>query len=192
MLSFNFVYKLCLMCYTPLMIELLILYVLTRREFTMYGISKEVGSHFDVYTRPSFGALKPALRKLIADGFLEARKSMSDGGKLSVYYSITKEGQKELRRLIQAKLTTNPLQFVSNAKVKLSMADLLTKEERAELFLHLKTLAVEFKQSAENILNDEYTEKNFYQRILLDNSSVQYANLITIIEGFEKDNERNS
>lgn len=174
------------------MIELLILYVLTRREFTMYAISKEIASHFGVYTRPSFGALKPALRKLISDGFLEARKSMSDGGKLSVYYSITKEGQKELRRLIQTKLSSNPLQFITNAKIKLSMADLLTKEERVELFLHLKTLAVEFKQSAENILNNEYTEKNFYQRILLDNSSVQYSNLITIIEGFEKDNERNS
>lgn len=174
------------------MIELLILYVLTRREFTMYGISKEIGSRFDVYTRPSFGALKPALRKLISDGFLDARKSMSEGGKLSVYYSLTKDGEQELRRLIQTKLTSNPLQFISNAKIKLSMADLLTKEERSELFLHIKTLAAEFKLAAERILNDEYTEKNFYQRILLDNSSVQYSNLITILEGFEKDNERNS
>lgn len=174
------------------MIELLILYVLIRREFTMYGISKEIESRFEVYTRPSFGALKPALRKLIADGCLDARKFMSDGGKLSVYYSITKEGEKTLRNLIKAPLSSNPLQFISNAKVKLSMADLLTKEERTELFLHLKTLALDFKRSAENILNNEYTEKNFYQRILLDNSSVQYSNLITIIEGFEKDNERNS
>ena len=174
------------------MIELLILYVLTRREFTMYAISKEIECRFEVYTKPSFGALKPALRKLIAAGFIDARKSMSEGGKLSVYYSITKDGDKELHRLIKSKLTTNPLQFISNAKIKLSMADLLTKEERAELFLHLKTLAADFKQTAENILNDEYTPKNFYQRILLDNSSVQYANLITIIEGFEKDNERNS
>ena len=48
------------------------------------------------------------------------------------------------------------------------------------------------KQAAEKILNDEYTEKNFYQRILLDNSSVEYSNLVTVIEGFEKDNARNS
>ncbi|MBR6099371.1 PadR family transcriptional regulator [bacterium] len=173
------------------MIELLILYVLTRREFTMYGISKEIEGRFDVYTRPSFGALKPALRKLISGGFIDARKSMSEGGKLSVYYSITNDGEKELKKLIKKELSTNPVQFIANAKIKLSAADKLNKEERAELFLHLKTLAISFKNSAENILNDEYTEKNFYQKILLDNSSVVYSNLIKVIEGFEKDNERN-
>ena len=174
------------------MIELLILYVLTRREFTMYGISKEIASRFAVYTSPSFGAIKPALRKLEANGFLESRKSMSEGGKLSVYYSITTKGEKELHNLIKQELTTNPLQFIPNAKVKLSMADLLDKDEKAALFLHIKTLALMYKQSAEKILNDEYTEKNFYQRILLDNSSVEYSNLVTVIEGFEKDNARNS
>jgi len=174
------------------MIELLILYVLTRREFTMYGISKEIESRFDVYTRPSFGALKPALRKLTSEGFIDARKSMSEGGRLSIYYSITKEGEKELKNLIKKELSTNPVQFIPNSKIKLSMADKLDKEERKELFLHIKTLAAAFKQTAEKILNDEYTQKNFYQRILLDNSSVVYSNLITVIEGFEKDNERNS
>lgn len=174
------------------MIELLILYVLTRREFTMYGISKEIESRFGVYTKPSFGAIKPALRKLISDGFLDSRKSMSEGGKLSVYYSLTKTGEKELINMIKKELSPNPLQFIPNAKVKLSMADLLDTEDRSELFLHLKTLAASFRQEAENILNDEYTNKNFYQRILLDNTSVEYANLITVIEGFEKDNARNS
>ena len=158
----------------------------------MYGISKEIESRFGVYTTPSFGALKPALNKLVNAGFINTRKSMSDGGKLSIYYSITTDGEKELKRLVKDKLTTNPLQFVSNAKVKLSMSDILTKEERSELFLHIKTLAAEFKQKAENILNDEYTGKNFYQKILLDNSAVAYSNLLTVIEGFEKDNERNS
>jgi DNA-binding PadR family transcriptional regulator len=157
----------------------------------MYGISKEIKSRFDAYTRPSFGALNPALRKLIADGFIEARKSMSDGGKLSIYYSITKNGEKELKNLIKKEPTTNPIQFLPNAKIKLSMADKLDKNERKDLFLHLKTLALTFKNAAESTLNDEYTEKNFYQRILLDNSGVVYSNFITVIEGFEKDNERN-
>lgn len=174
------------------MIELLILYILTHREYTMYAISKEIKSLFGAYTNPSFGALNPALKKLEADGFIEARKTMSEGGKLSVFYSITKEGEKKLRVLIKEELTGNPVQFLSNAKIKLSMADLLSKEEKKELFLHIKTLALTFKKYAEDILNDEYTDKNFYQRILLDNSSVTYSNLITVIEGFEKDNERNS
>ena len=49
-----------------------------------------------------------------------------------------------------------------------------------------------FKTAAESILNDEYTKKNFYQKIILDNTVCEYKNLITITEGFEKDNERNS
>ena len=39
---------------------------------------------------------------------------------------------------------------------------------------------------------DEYTPVDFYQRIVLDNTSCEYNNFITMIEGFEKDNERNS
>lgn len=63
--------------------------------------------------------------------------------------------------------------------------------EKKQLFFNLKSQALSFKLCAENILNDEYTDKNFYQKILLDNSVCEYSNLVTIIEGFEKDNERN-
>ena len=52
-------------------------------------------------------------------------------------------------------------------------------------------LALKFKTEAESILNDEYAKLTFYQKIVLDNSICEYANLITIIEGFEKDNARN-
>ena len=174
------------------MIELLVLYVLMRREFTMYGISKEIESKFAAYTSPSFGALKPALRRLESNGFLSSKKSMSDGGKLSVYYSISKDGEKELKRLILEPLSENPVQFITNAKLKLSCAGFLNHEEQRELFLHVKTLALSIKNKTEKILTDEYTQKDFYQRILLDNTLVEYSNLITIVEGFEKDNERNS
>ena len=67
------------------MIDLLILYMVSKREFTMYAIQKGIESEFGVYTRPSFGALKPALRRLEFNDFLSTRKMMSDGGKLSVY-----------------------------------------------------------------------------------------------------------
>ena len=134
--------------------------------------------------------LAPLLKKLEQKGFIELEHGKSDKRTLEI--SITKEGEKELHKLIKCELSKNPLQFISNAKIKLSVADILPSEEKKELFLHLKTLAMEYKQTAENILNDEYTDKNFYQRILLDNSSVEYSNLITVIEGFEKDNERNS
>lgn len=173
------------------MIELLILYIVSKREFTMYAIQKGIESEFGVYTRPSFGALKPALRRLEFNDFISTRKMMSDGGKLSVYYSITKKGLQELKKLVLEPLSDNPIQFISNAKIKLSCAEFLDYAEKKQLFFNLKSQALSFKLCAENILNDEYTDKNFYQKILLDNSVCEYSNLVTIIEGFEKDNERN-
>lgn len=174
------------------MIDLLILYMVSKREFTMYAIQKGIESELGVYTRPSFGALKPALRRLEFNDFLSTRKMMSDGGKLSVYYLATKKGLQELKRLTLEKLSDNPVQFITNAKIKLSCAEFLDYEEKKQLFFDLKSLAMSFKICAEKILNDEYTEKNFYEKILLDNTICEYSNLITIIEGFEKDNERNS
>lgn len=174
------------------MIELLILYIILNREFTMYGIQKEIENMFGVYTKPSFGALKPALRRLEYNDFISTRKMMSDGGKLSVYYSITKSGTVELKKLLLEDFSENPLQFVPNSKIKLSCAEILDKEQKEQLFFSVKSKAQSFKTEAEKILKDEYTTKSFYQKILLDNTICEYSNLITIIEGFEKDNARNS
>ena len=154
----------------------------------MYAIHKGIEAEFAPFTSPSFGALKPALRRLEEAGSLTSRKMISDGGKLSVFYSITKSGLDELKKLLLEDLSGNPLQFLSNARVKLSCADILDKDGKDELFLSLKTLALKFKSDAEDILNDEYAKLSFYQKIILDNAVCEYANLITIIEGFEKDN----
>lgn len=174
------------------MIELLILYIIANREYTMYSIQKEIENNFGTYTRPSFGALKPALRRLEYSGFISSRKMMSEGGKLSVYYIAEKAGITELKKLLLEEFSDNPLQFISNAKIKLSCAEMLNKEQKEELFFKVKSKALGFKNSADKILKDEYTQKSFYQKILLDNTMCEYDNFITIIEGFEKDNARNS
>lgn len=174
------------------MIELLVLYILTKRDFTMYAIHKMITDEFAPFTRPSFGAIKPALTRLEVNGYITSRKMMSDGGKLSVYYSITKDGKVELSRLLIDNLSENPLQFLSNARVKLCCADYLSLEQKKIMFFDLKTLAMKHKFDAESILSDEYKKLTFYQKIILDNAVCEYANLITIIEGFEKDNAGNS
>lgn len=174
------------------MIELLILYVILSRDFTMYAIQRRIEDNFAPFTKPSFGALKPALRRLEEKECLTSRKMMSNGGKLSVYYEITKNGLNELKRLILEDLSDNPLQFLSNARVKLSCADCLNADERKRLFFSIKSKAMQFKNLAQNILNDEYNQINFYQKIVLDNTVCEFSNFITIIEGLEKDNARNS
>ncbi len=173
------------------MIELLILFALTKREFTMYSVHKYIEDNFGAYTKPSFGAIKPALVRLEKNGCITSRKLMSDGGKLSVYYSVTKSGLEILKKLIKSDLSENPLQFLSNARIKLSCASFLSDEERTELFFNVKSLAMKFKTEAEDIINDDYNKLSFYQRIVLDNAICEYKNFISMTEGLEKDNAGN-
>ena len=174
------------------MIELLILYVLLKRNFTMYSIQKRIDENFAPFTKPSFGALKPALRRLEEKECLTSRKIMSDGGKLSVYYEISRNGIAELKRLILEDLSDNPLQFLSNARAKLCCADCLNTDERKRLFFSVKSRAMQFKTLSQNVLNDEYNHINFYQKVVIDNALCEFSNLITLVEGLEKDNASNS
>ena len=52
------------------MTEILILFSIIEKELTMYGIQKAISDIYNAYTKPSFGALKPALRKLEKEGFI--------------------------------------------------------------------------------------------------------------------------
>ena len=174
------------------MIELLILFLISKKELTMYGIQKNISDVFSAYTKPSFGAIKPALKRLEASDFITSRKSMSDGGKQSCFYSIKPDGLKELKRLLLEDLSENPIQFFSNARIKLSCVSFLSKEEAKDLFLSIKTKAMEHKFNAENTLADEYTPLTFYQRVVLDNAICEYQNLISLIENLENENARNS
>lgn len=168
------------------MIELLILYVISEKEMTMYAILKHILDNFAAYTKPSFGAVKPALNRLEKDGFIRSRKAMSDGGKLSGFYSITTEGREELKKLILEKISDNPLQFHTTAAIKLSCASYLAGDERKALFSQLKQKAIEHKLSAETTLSKEKS-LTFYQRIILDNASLEYKNFITLIENLDKE-----
>jgi hypothetical protein len=117
---------------------------------------------------------------------------MSEGGKLSIFYSITKEGTQELRRLLLKPFSSNPLQFISEARVKLSCISFLDREDRNEVFFDIKSNALLHKSNAEKILSDEYTPQDFYQRIVLDNTICEYKNFTSMIEGLEKENAGNS
>ncbi len=172
------------------MIELLILYVLLKHDLTMYSVHKRIQESFRVFTTPSFGALKPALVRLEKRGCIRSSKIMSDGGKLSVFYSITKDGIRELKKLLLSPFSSNPLQFLSDAKVKLSCASFLSTDECNEMLEEIKSNAFLHRINAERILNDEYTPVDFYQRIVLDNTICEYNNFISMLEGLEKDNAR--
>lgn len=168
------------------MIDLMILFVLLKRDLTMYAIKKHIADRFAPFTNPSFGALKPALVRLEKLKAVTSSKIMSEGGKLSAFYSITDEGVKILRKLLLEPFSKNPIQFISDAKVKLCCASFLSNQDAKQMFENIKLGAYLHKMNAEKILGDEYNLTDFYQKIVLDNTICEYNNFISMIEGFEK------
>lgn len=170
------------------MIELLILHTLSQKSSTMYGIKKYIETTFSAFVTPSFGAINPALKKLEKKECIKPGKLMSEGGKLSIYYTITEKGKKQLVDILLEDMSQNPSQFFLLARLKLVLADYLSKDEKKRLFFIVKALATKFKAQAKQAQN----EGQFYYNIVLDNLACEYTNIITVVEGLEKDNARNS
>lgn len=168
------------------MIELLILYELSKKILTMYGISKEIRQMFSVLTTPSYGTLKPALNRLEQSGYVKSQKSMTSGGRPSTYYSITKEGVEELKTLLLAQPQDNPVQFLTASRIKLACAEVLDVQSRKDLFRKLKIKAETIMVDSKNILVQK--NPNFYPKLVLDNLICEYQNFISLLEGFEKSN----
>lgn len=166
------------------MIELLILYKLSKKVLTMYGISKDILNSFSVMTTPSFGTIKPALTRLEKADFVKSQKTLSAGGRPSVYYSITQTGLKELNRLILAEVQDNPVQFLTTARIRLSCAEILNKEEQLNLFKLLKLKSESIIIDIKNILHNENLD--FHKKMVMDNLLCEYNNLNSLLEGFER------
>lgn len=165
------------------MIELLILFELNQKVLTMYGVSKEIHEDFSVLTTPSYGTIKPALKRLEKGGFVKTQKSISNGGRPSTYYSITQDGKNELKRLIIEQPLDNPIQFLPMARVKLACADVLNKDEQKILLGNLKLKAESVMIDTKNLM--QKYELPFYPQMVFDNLTCEYKNFISLIEGFE-------
>lgn len=164
------------------MIELLILYELSKKVLTMYGISKEIRLMFSVLTTPSYGTIKPALNRLETSGYVKLQKTMSSGGRPSTYYSITGSGMDELKKLILAQPNDNPVQFLTASRIKLACADVLKTDEQRELFKILRMKAENILLDTKNILTNK--ELNFYSKLVFDNLICEYKNFLSLLEGF--------
>ena len=164
------------------MIELLILFELSRKVLTMYGVSKEIRSEFSVLTTPSYGTIKPALSRLLESGFIKSQKTMSSGGRPSIYYSITNDGIEELKRLLVAPPLENPIQFLTSARIKLARAGVLNNEEQLIMFKRLKTKAESILIDTKNLVKTK--ELSYFPSMVFDNLTCEYKNFISLVEGF--------
>ena len=166
------------------MIELLILYELNKKVLTMYGISKEIKKEFSVLTTPSYGTIKPALRRLEKLACLKTQKTMSSGGRPSTYYSITNEGKHALKQYLLEEPQDNPIQFLPLARVKLACAEVLDNNEQKQLFKNLKIKSENISIDVRNLLESNLLE--FYHKMVFDNLLCEYKNFISLLEGFER------
>ncbi len=166
------------------MIELLILYVLTKKVLTMYGISKEIKSHFSVLTLPSYGTIKPALNRLEKAGFLRTQKAMSKGGRPSTFYSLNEKGEAEFPKMLLEILPDNPIQFLTIARVRLYCADVLEPNKQKELFNLLKTRTENLIINTKVLL--KRNESEFYPKMVLDNLICEYTNFLSLLEGLNR------
>lgn len=163
------------------MIELLILYELRNKVLTMYGISREINKKFSVLTTPSFGTIKPALKRLEKDNCIKYQKTMSSGGRPSTYYSITDNGKNALKELLLEQPLNNPIHFLPSARVKAICSSILEPKEQIELFKNLKQKAESIVVDIKNII--ENNELDFYSKIVFDNLICEYKNFISLLEG---------
>ena len=150
----------------------------------MYGISKEIRSTFSVLTTPSFGTIKPALTRLQNSGFIKSQKIMSNGGRPSVYYSITSDGEKELVKLLLEPVQENPVQFLTNARVRIACANKLDKQEQIELLNLLKLKSEGVLIDTKNLVAQ--SEEDFYKKMVYENLICEYKNFISLLEGLER------
>ena len=161
--------------------EILILYILNKSQTTMYGLSKCINKNYGSITKPSFGTLQPALKKLEGKKYIFSSKFYTEGGKPYFYYSVTEEGLSYLKEKLLRNTSLNPTQFISMTKIKIACADILNDTEKKELFKNLKTGLTKLKTETEQALSENWT-KNTYHRLVLNNTVCEYKNLIDLIE----------
>ena len=166
------------------MIEILILHELTKKVLTMYGIQKEIKSEFSVLMLPSYGTIKPALSRLEKEGGIKSQKTMSNGGRPSVYYSITNAGIVKLKDLLLSSPSDNPIQFLPTARIKISCSNVLNKAEQLEMFKQLKLKSELVVAEIKPLL--ESKSFDFYHKMVFDNLLCEYKNFISLLEGLER------
>lgn len=169
------------------MIEILILYIIHKREKTIYSIRKEIIETFGTFTKPSIGTIHPALQRLLKDGSVSLNERMSEGGKKSSYYSITKKGFETFRKLFFDSASDNPSLFYTQLQARLGTMGLLKPEDRKEFIAEFSKRMEIFQFELENKLKDEFIELDYYQEQLLNRTLKELKSLKEYLKGLKVD-----
>ena len=100
--------------------------------------------------------------------------------------------QAELKSLNSERDLANKALEEAKVNVEKQNSKIQEKNDEEQMILNNMEKKIVNKINAEKIINNEDNHLSFYQKILLDNVICEYSNLITIVEGLEKDNGSNS
>ena len=149
------------------MIEILILYTISKREKTLYGIRKDIIEIFGTFTKPSIGTIYPALKRLLKENAVSVYEKMSEGGKKSSYFSITKKGLEVFRKYFFDSVSDNPSLFYTHLQARIATMSMLSDEDK-KTFKDENIRKIDlYKFELENKLNDEFIDLDHYQKELL-------------------------
>lgn len=143
----------------------------------MYGLSKNIRKYFGFITKPGFGAIQPALKRLEKQNFLKSGTFFTDGGKACCYYSITDEGIRLLVRKIKEKPSRNPVRFLPLVKIKLLCSDILEQEERSEFYKMIGNYITSLCTEAEKSLD---IDNDFCRKNIVSGTIDEYKRLIEL------------
>jgi DNA-binding PadR family transcriptional regulator len=107
------------------MIEILILYILYNEKNTLYGIRKVIKDKFLYLTSATFGSIHPAVSRLIEKGFVQEKKTVTEGGRKKHIYAITKDGKHHLILMLKADFSFNSNNIEKQIGIKLACSDVL-------------------------------------------------------------------
>ncbi len=169
------------------MIEILILYIIHKREKTIYSIRKEIIEIFGTFTKPSIGTIHPALQRLLKEKAVSLTERMSDGGKKSSYYSITRSGLEYFKKMFFNSGSDNPSLFYTQLQARLGTMGLLNVEERKRFLSEFSKKIEIYKFELENKLNDEFIELDYYQTQLLNRTLNELNSLKDYINNLKVD-----
>lgn len=169
------------------MIEILILYTIHKRERTLYGIRKEIIEVFGTFTKPSIGTIHPALQRLLKDGAVSVFEKISDGGKKSSYYSITKKGFETFKKMFFNSASENPSLFYTQLQARFGTMGLLSVDDRKTFLSEFSKKIDIYQFELESKLNDEFLELDYYQRQLLNKNLTELKSLREYIKTLKVD-----
>ncbi len=163
------------------MIEIVILYILSKYDATIYRLSKIIDEYFFAYLKSSTGTISPALKRLEKLGCVSYEENMTKGGMLSKTYSITPTGKKHLTEQLLTLKEPNPYHVINTAKIAIYCSDFLSVNEIVEFKENLISVLEILKIKIEKGTSNEYVSLNELQKLTIKITMTEIESLIKLL-----------